>query len=206
MLYEELAARINVSRETFERLEVYAELLKKWTTRINLVSPKTLENLWERHILDSAQIYGLAEGGSGRWADFGSGGGFPGLVVAIIDADRKNFGEFVLVESDQRKAAFLRTVARETETSVRVVAERVETIPPLEAGIVSARALADLSTLLGFAERHAKNGANCLFLKGARWQNEVDEARVAWSFELEAVKSITDPDAVILRIGEVARA
>ncbi len=196
---------MDVSRETSERLEIYAQLLRKWNPRINLVSRNTLDDLETRHIADSMQIFDLAPQGWKHWADLGSGGGFPGLVIAILAAEFSPVAQVTLVESDQRKCAFLRTVIRETGAPATVVAGRIEATAPLSADILSARALADLDTLLGFAERHLCEGGAALFPKGANWKKEVDNARVQWRFDCEARTSKTEPSAVILKIGGITR-
>jgi len=194
---------LNVSRETFQRLEQYVELLVKWNPKINLVARSTIGDIWDRHIVDSAQIYSLASRNVTNWADFGSGGGFPGLVVAILAKELDPACKVTLVESDQRKCAFLRTVARETGCDVTVLSERVEKLDALNASVISARALADLATLLGFAERHLDSKGVCLFLKGLNWQSEVNHARDSWSFQYEATKSETNQDAVVLKVNEI---
>ena len=142
-----MSAALNVSRETKARLEIYAELLRKWNPKINLVSKGTIDDLWSRHIIDSAQIYALACHPIEHWIDLGSGGGFPGLVIAIMAADRGSPGKTTLVESDARKCAFLRTVIRETGANATVMNERIEVLPSLEADILSARALGSLELL-----------------------------------------------------------
>ena len=200
------ALAANVSRETFLRLEAFAALLKKWNPVINLVAGSTLRDLWARHMLDSAQVLDLAPESARTWADLGSGGGFPGLVVAILAAERRPDLRVTLVESDQRKATFLRTVARETGISARILSERVEDIPPLNADVVSARALAPLSALLDLSARHLAPGGTVLFPKGASHAGEVTEALERWRFAVQNHPSRTDPQAVILRIGEIARA
>lgn len=200
----EMVGQLSVSRETFERLETYADLLTKWTQRINLVSKNTLADLWDRHIVDSAQLFQLAPEGAIKWVDLGSGGGFPGLVVAIIAKELAPDMHVTLVESDQRKCAFLRTVARETKVSCSVKAARIEAVEPQEADVLSARALADLSQLLGFADRHLREGGICLFPKGLTWQKEVDGARESWLFEVEKFMSETDENAVVLKVEEIA--
>ncbi|MBY6090525.1 16S rRNA (guanine(527)-N(7))-methyltransferase RsmG [Maritimibacter alkaliphilus] len=196
---------LNVSRETLERLETYAELLKKWNPRINLVAKSTLDDLWTRHILDSLQVYEAAGTAEGKWVDLGSGGGFPGLVVAICAADQQPDLDVTLIESDQRKAAFLRSVLRETHTPGRVLAQRIEQADPQEADFLSARALADLGDLLGFAERHLAPEGITYFQKGARWKQEISAAETAWRFHWEAVESKTNPGAAILKIRGIAR-
>jgi 16S rRNA (guanine527-N7)-methyltransferase len=196
----------DVSRETTERLRIYAALIEKWTPRINLVSRASLPHLQSRHFEDSAQLLALAPHPVAHWADLGSGGGFPGLVIAILAAGTASPARVTLVESDARKSAFLRTVIRETGLAATVVTERIETTAPLAADIVSARALADLATLLGFAERHLAPGGTALFPKGATWRDELAAAQSKWQFASRVDKSRTGPDAVILRITGVSRA
>lgn len=196
---------LDVSRETLERLERFAALLEKWNPRINLVSRNSLPHVWERHIVDSIQVFRCTKP-AGHWVDLGSGGGFPGIIIAILAADEAPDLRVTLVESDQRKSAFLRTAARETGVTCDVIARRIEAVEPLQADILSARALADLDTLLGFAERHLKPAGMALFPKGATWEKECDAARKRWNFAAEAITSKTDPDAVILKIEGVSRA
>lgn len=196
---------LGVSRETMERLTHFAELLEKWNPAINLVSRSSIPDLWARHMRDSLQLVDMAERRARIWADLGSGGGFPGLVIAILNAERELADRVVLVESDARKCAFLTTVLRETGVTAGVVTARIEALPPLGAEIVTARALADLPTLLGFMERHGGDGTIGLFPKGKTWQSECDSARRDWHFELAALPSTTDPSAVVLRIGGLCR-
>jgi 16S rRNA (guanine527-N7)-methyltransferase len=193
----------DVSRETLDRLIAHAETLTRWQARINLVGPSTLPALWHRHFLDSAQLVPHLPPDSGRpILDFGSGAGFPGLVLAIMSGRPVH-----LVESDTRKAAFLREAARAAGVSNRVTihATRVERLPPLSAGTITARALAGLPQLLDWAAPHASDGAVCLFLKGKRYHEELTEANYAWYINSDTVPSATDPDAVLLRITEFHR-
>ena len=198
-------ARSNVSRETMDRLKTYAELLGRWNPKINLVSKGSLSQLWERHMLDSAQIFNLRPQGCRFWADLGSGGGFPGAVIAIMASEAAPDMRVTLVESDQRKAAFLRTVARETGVGFTVLANRIEDIDPLHASVVSARALAPLTVLLGFACRHLASGGMALFPKGSTAQAEIAAALESWCFDCQTYQSQTDKDAVILKIGDMER-
>ncbi|WP_298851371.1 16S rRNA (guanine(527)-N(7))-methyltransferase RsmG [uncultured Ruegeria sp.] len=195
---------MNVSRETFERLSTYVELVKRWNPKINLVSRKSLEHIWNRHILDSVQVYRCA-GSFETWADFGSGGGFPGMVCAIIAAEENSTSSFTMVESDQRKSAFLRSVARECGIKCSVISKRIETVDPMAANIVSARALADLNTLLSFCDRHLAECGMALLPKGANWKKELADACEEWNFEAEPITSLTEPQAVILKIKGVSR-
>lgn len=195
----------DVSRETRERLQHLAELVEKWTQRINLVSRSSLKDLWTRHIEDSLQVFNHAPRNALSWADLGSGGGFPGLVVAVAAKSTASDLIVTLIESDQRKAAFLRTAIREIDLNATVLASRIEATQPQNADVVSARALADLPTLLGHFVRHAKPTGTGLFLKGRSWKKELMQAREQWSFQAEPIKSKTESEAVILKVKEVAR-
>jgi 16S rRNA (guanine527-N7)-methyltransferase len=199
-------AEVDVSRETLERLTVYHGLLLKWGSRINLVARGTLDEAWTRHFLDSAQLIELAPTTARRWCDLGSGAGFPGLVVAILAAETRPDLRVCLIESDQRKAEFLRAVVRATRVGADVIAERIETAAPCGADVLSARALASLSDLLPMAERHLASGGICLFPKGARYADEVAEALETFTFHCEEYPSKTGADSVILKIGGIGRA
>jgi len=194
----------DVSRETLSRLDTYAELLTRWTRKINLVSSSSVHSLWERHFLDSAQLLKFAPQ-EGLWVDLGSGGGFPGAVLAILAREHLPDLNFVLVESDARKAAFLRTVARECGADFKVRSERIESLPGMDADVLSARALASLSDLLGFAEQHLKPEGVAIFPKGAKADAEIATALERWSFDCETYPSETDEEAVILKIGAIER-
>ncbi len=196
-------ADLGVSRETLERLEIYARLLTKWTRAINLVSADSLPDLWRRHFLDSAQLLPLLPpapaGRPRRLADLGSGAGFPGLVLAILGA-----GEIHLVESDRRKGQFLREVSRETAAGAEVHLGRIEELSPLCADCVTARALAPLERLLDYAARHLAPGGSALFLKGRGAAEELTQAARRWSMAVERFPSRTDPEGSILRIADLA--
>ncbi|SMX47093.1 16S rRNA (guanine(527)-N(7))-methyltransferase RsmG [Actibacterium lipolyticum] len=196
---------LDVSRETLERLQTYEALLKKWNPAINLVSKTTLNDAWSRHFKDSAQIFELAPTDAKHWVDLGSGGGFPGMVIAIIAAEKAPDMKVTLVESDQRKATFLRTVARETGVTTEVIAKRIEETDPQGADVVSARALTSLAGLFEFAERHLSPKGTAIFLKGATHQQEISDALAKWRFDVQKSVSRTDPNAVILTVGGLAR-
>lgn len=196
---------LDVSRETMERLELYGKLLKKWNPRINLVAKSTIHDLWNRHFADSAQLYRIVQHPVDHWADLGSGGGFPGLVIAIMGMERQAPKQVTLVESDARKCAFLRTVIRETGAAASVINERIEDVDALNCDVLSARALADLTTLLGFAEKHLHPAGTALFPKGVSWKKELDQAREKWNFDHQVAKSETETGPVILSITGVAR-
>lgn len=194
-----------VSRETDEKLHQFEALVRKWNPAINLVSKASIDFLWDRHIHDSAQICAHIRP-AGRWVDLGSGGGFPGLIIAILAQGANEDLRLTLVESDQRKAAFLRQVARELSLEVSVLTHRIETCPPQSADVISARALAPLTTLLGFASRHLAQSGTAIFPKGARWQQEVESARKDWHFDLQAHTSATDPESALLVVKAISHA
>ena len=195
----------DVSRETFDRLEIFAKLVEKWNPAINLIARSTLPDLRSRHIEDSLQLLRLTDGPVDHWVDLGSGGGFPGIVIAICAEDFHHIKKITLIESDKRKATFLRAALRETGSSATVIAERIEQAEPQNASVVSARALADLKTLAPLALRHLKPDGMCLFPKGAGWQEEMAEMQMEWSFSHEACKSATHDQAVILKIKGISR-
>jgi 16S rRNA (guanine527-N7)-methyltransferase len=192
-----LTGIIDVSRETIDRLTRYVELLRAWQTRENLVAPATLPTLWRRHIADSAQLAPML-GGSRLIIDLGSGGGFPGLVLAIVTGVEAH-----LVESNTRKGAFLRTVIRETDAPATVHTGRIEdVIHSLDEtpDIVTARALAPLDALLRLAAPLLTEGSRGLFHKGRGYADEVDEARWHWHFDLVIHPSRVDSHGVILDV------
>lgn len=195
----------DVSRETSDRMSTYAALLLKWNARINLVSRRSADELWERHIRDSAQLMDHCPENAKMWLDMGSGGGLPALVVAVLAAEKRPSLRFALIESDERKAAFLQTVVRQLDLPADVNVERIEDLPPIGADVISARALAPLVDLLAYAERHARDNAICLFPKGRNHEAELTDAKRKWHLECTAIRSRTDPDAVILKIGEFSR-
>lgn len=197
---------MNVSRETTAQLEAFAALLIKWNPAINLVAKSTLPDLWSRHILDSAQLFDLCPSKARSWVDLGSGGGFPGMVVAILAHGGGSDLRVTLVESDQRKATFLRTVARETGVVVSIHSERAETLAPQGADVVSARAFAPLPLLLSHAYRHLTTTGVAFLPKGAQADTEVAEALASWAFQVQKTPSKTDPQAVILSIKGLTRA
>ncbi len=202
---QRFAAAFDVSRETLDRLSLYAELLRKWNPAINLVSKSTLPDLWTRHFADSAQLLEIAETPNGKWVDLGSGGGFPGLIVAILAAEKTPALTVTCVESDQRKATFLRTVARETGIGAKVLSERIEALAPLGADVVSARALAPLPELIGYATRHLAPEGIALFLKGTGQAKEIDLALASWAFQIDTFPSRTDRGATILKLRSIRR-
>jgi len=190
---------LDVSRETREKFGRYSELLLKWQKTINLVSETTLDDLAERHFLDSAQLIKYIPNKQVKLADMGSGAGFPGLILAMLGVE-----EVHLVESDVRKATFLREVSRETSTKVTVHDDRVEDITIPDLNFITARALAPLKDLLTMAHK-LSSGKNFtgLFLKGEKTDDEVAKATKRWNFNVEAFDSLTDKTGKILKINDL---
>ena len=191
-----------VPRETIHRLSRYAELLAHWQKSTNLVAPSTIPALWSRHFADSAQLVGLAPEAR-LWLDLGSGAGFPGLVVAILQTGKPDF-RMHLVESNRKKCAFLAEIARETGAPVEVHAMRIEELA--ERGdrpmpdIVSARALAPLPLLYELAAPFFRGETRGLFLKGREVEVEIHAARHAWTFDARLHRSLTSSDSHIVEV------
>jgi 16S rRNA (guanine527-N7)-methyltransferase len=203
----EFAAVFNVSRETIDRLKIYADLLVRWQKAVNLVAPGTMAEVWHRHFADSAQLAPLLAVGEIKHADLGSGGGFPGLVLAIMRA-ADGHGTTTLIESDQRKAAFLREVARNTGIAVEIVTQRIEN-PETHAkvacvDVVTARALAPLDRLLGLSAPLCTPSSVCLFLKGRGVEQELTDAHCGWRFEHRLIPSLTQTGAYIVEVRQLA--
>ena len=194
---------LNVSRETEAELRRLVELVVKWTVHINLVSSSSIGDIWNRHILDSAQLFNYLPAAANHWVDLGSGGGFPGLVVGVIAKELAPGLRLTLVESDQRKATFLRSAVRELNLSIDVQTTRIEFTNPLCADILSARALGPLTQLLGHAQLHLSTTGIGLFPKGKTANQEIEVARRNWHFDLTAHASMTDEYAQILRIEKI---
>lgn len=193
-----------VSRETLEALTDFGELVRKWNESINLIARGTLPDLWNRHVLDSAQLF-LYGPERGRWLDMGSGAGFPALVIAILARELQPALHVICVEADLRKAAFLRTAINTLGIDADVIVSRVEDLAPARASAISARALASLPRLLALAAPHCVESSALLFPKGRGAGKEIEEARKAWRFKLERFPSITEPSGSLLKIGDLNR-
>jgi len=199
---EDFAEAFRVPRETIHRLVRYADLLALWQKSTNLVGPSTLPNLWSRHFADSAQLSELAPEAR-LWLDLGSGAGFPGLVVAILQTGTPDF-RMHLVESNQKKSAFLREVARATEAPVDIHAMRIEDLAQsrdkLKPDVVSARGLAPLPRLLDLASPFFGPQTRGLFLKGRGTDTELEEARARFDFACRLHRSLTSASSRIVKV------
>jgi len=191
-----------VNKETLQRLKVYAELLEKWQKKINLVSSNTITDLWNRHMLDSAQLLPLLPRPKCTVLDFGSGAGFPGLVLAILGGP-----QVTMVESDGRKCAFLAEAVRKTEAgpSVRLQNCRIEDSPSGPVDVVISRGLAPLEKLLVYAEPFLRNDSMCLFLKGKKADEELTQTQKNWIMQVTKIQSQSDPSGTILKLENVKR-
>ena len=199
---EDLAEALKVPRETIHRLTRYAEILAQWQKRTNLVSPSTLPALWSRHFADSAQLCALAPDAR-LWLDLGSGAGFPGLVVGIMQAGKPDF-RMHLVEANQKKCAFLAEVVRETKAPVDIHAMRIEDLAEsaqsLKPDVVSARALAPLPRLFELAAPFFGERTKGLFLKGREAEAEIAAAHEDWEFDFRLHQSLTARDSHIIEV------
>jgi 16S rRNA (guanine527-N7)-methyltransferase len=205
---ESFQAAFAVSRETLAHFVTYADLLARWQKTINLVAPSTLGEVWHRHFADSAQLWRYRPPEARVWLDAGSGAGFPGLVLAILAAEKGGTRHF-LIESDSRKAAFLRAVARETGVSVDILCMRIEN-PETHAKVgavhcVTARALAPLPRLVELVAPYFSPSTLGLFLKGRDVAAEIEEAARNWQFTAELIPSITDRDARVVLLKALKR-
>ncbi|HYG47549.1 MAG TPA: 16S rRNA (guanine(527)-N(7))-methyltransferase RsmG [Allosphingosinicella sp.] len=198
----EAKARLDVPRETIERLEDFAALLRSENDRQNLVSKGSLGSLWERHILDSAQLVSFAPSEARTWLDLGTGAGFPGLLVPLFHS-----ADVVLVESRRLRAEFLRTASSALGIAERVeiLCSRLETIPDRRFDVISARAFAPLPRLLGLAERFSTAKTIWILPKGRNAKSELEEARSSWQGDFRLEPSLTDADARIIVANGVHR-
>ncbi|HEY1722607.1 MAG TPA: 16S rRNA (guanine(527)-N(7))-methyltransferase RsmG [Magnetospirillaceae bacterium] len=200
----DFAAAVHVSRETMGMFETYVKLLEQWQPKVNLIGASTFPDLWNRHMLDSAQVFPFLP--EGQVLDAGSGAGFPGLVLGIMATEDENRGPIHLVESDGRKCAFLEEVIKETGAKAIIHNERIEAMTPFPVAAVTARALAPLDRLLPLLENFlVQPDAHGFFFKGKGANDELTEARKDWSMNVERIQSVTDPTGVLLHLTEVKR-
>ena len=203
--YEKFSSHVFVSRETYKKLCLFQKILFKWQKSINLISKNTVKNTWERHFLDSAQLYKFVRGIEGNIIDFGSGAGFPGLVLAIMG--KKNVH---LVESDYKKCVFLKEIAMLTETDITIHNCRIEDLNFINVELITCRALAPLNNLIDYVEifinkslQEKQKFPKMLFLKGKSYYSEVLELNNDKKISIEEYPSITDKNAKILYINNV---
>lgn len=199
---DDFAAATHVSRETLAQLTTYAALLREWNGRFNLVSEVSLEQVWHRHIYDSAQLEALLPHDARTLVDMGSGAGFPGLVLAILRPRLK----VSLFEATRKKADFLRAVVDALNLNVEVCNQRIEEAPRQVFDVITARAFAPLPSLLGYAQNFAGRGTVLLLLKGQTLDAELTEAQRFWRMNFRKHPSLTHPLGVVLEIRNLANA
>lgn len=192
-----------VSDETLERLETFLARLEKWQAKINLVGRGSLADPWRRHILDSAQLGPLLPSGTRSIADIGSGAGFPGLVLALMDLPGRP--DIHLIESNQRKCAFLNEVNRATGAGAVIHHCRIENLANLSVDVATARGVAPLTKLLQFAIPVLKKDGKCFFLKGKKWQDELTKAKKDWNMEESYVPSLSDSSGMVIKLEALSR-
>ncbi len=200
MTPDDFQNRTGVNDKNLDRLKIYAEVLRKWQRRINLVSNSTLDDLWCRHMLDSAQIVDHLKPNDKTILDLGSGAGFPGMVIAILTPASVH-----LVESNSRKCTFLREVARETDTKITIHDSRIESLKPFPVDIVTARALAPVGELIAYSAPFLAENGHCLFLKGQKKDQELTDSRKKWNMIVTETKSLSDSSGVLLNIEGISR-
>jgi len=200
----DLCRELDVSRETSDKLQAYANLLVKWQKAKNLVSNGTLSDLWRRHFLDSAQLAPLLRAAYGdkklKILDIGSGAGFPGLVLAVMGV-----GAAHMVESNGRKCIFMRQVSRETSAKAQIHAVRIEEMPIVDIDIITSRACANIAQLLKWAEPFLSPTTEIWLLKGETAEEELTEAQACWNMKISRHKSLSDMSGVILRLCDIKR-
>ena len=203
--YDDFCSIQYVSRETYDKFKIYYETLIKWQKSINLISNSTLDSVWRRHILDSAQLYKYTQNIKGNILDFGSGAGFPGLVLAMMGNDNIN-----AVESDEKKCIFLKEVARLSDTKINIHNSRIEKLKFIKPELITARALAPLIKLIDYIENYMKQGDNLrkdlpklLFLKGKNYNQELLELKKIRNFDVTVCPSLSDEYGKILNIKNI---
>ena len=202
---ENLIEKYNVSRETFELLKAYEDSLREWQNKFNLVSKASLDDAWNRHFIDSLQLLPLVPDDAEIIYDFGSGAGFPGLVLAIVLKDKTPYLKIKLVESIKKKTVYLNFVASQLNlTNVEVINNRIENIPTEKADVITSRAMTSLDSLLEYAYRFCGNKTKCIFPKGKKYMEEIAEAKKRWNFDVKAIPSITSDEGAVLEIKDLS--
>ena len=192
--------KFTVSRETIARLKVYEESLKDWQTKMNLVSSSSLGNAWQRHFEDSVQLLDLLPSGARTLYDFGTGAGFPGMVLAIMAQEQLPELKVTLVESTAKKTLYLKHVAELTGAKVTIINDRIENLKPAKVDVITSRALASLDKLLNYSKPLCRPDTVLIFPKGQSHQAEIAEAKKNWSFDIEIYASRSSNEGAILLI------
>ena len=196
----------HVSRETFDILSRYVNILTEWQSKMNLVSPKSLDQIWTRHVADSAQLCAHLNSDSKLVYDIGSGAGFPAIVLAVMSKAEHRDTKFKLIESITKKTVYLNAVKTELElNNIEIINARTENLKLPPADIITARAVAALDKLLGFAFSFTSKNTILLLPKGKTYQEEVLEAKKHWRFDFEIIQNMVEPEGVILKISNLRK-
>ena len=196
----------NVSRETFELLSRYVNILTDWQAKMNLVSKNSLSQIWTRHVADSLQLYQYLNGDTKSVYDIGSGAGFPAIVLAIVSMVEQRDIQFKLIESITKKTVYLNAVKNELGLkNIEIINARSENLRLPPANTVTARAVAALDKLFSFAYPLIDKHSVLLFPKGQSYQTEIDEALKHWDFYVKVLKNEVEPEGVILKIGNLRK-
>lgn len=195
----------DVSRETFEKLKTYERLLVEWQQKFNLVSNSTLECAWERHFLDSAQLFKFIPPNAKIMYDFGSGAGFSGMVLAIMANEKTPYLKVKLVESTGKKTLYLNEVKNQTSANVEIINQRIESLVPEKADVITSRALSSLKELFEYAHKFCSLKTTCIFPKGKKYQEEIADARKSWNFDCQVFDSEQSDEGKILVITKLSK-
>ncbi len=200
-----LAEKYNVSCETIEQLKTYQSLLNEWQQKFNLVSNSSLSDAWNRHFLDSLQLMQYLPNQAETLVDFGSGAGFPGMVIAIASKDRTPYLKVTLVESIKKKTLYLNEVASQTSTDVEIINGRIENIKNRKFDVITSRAMTNLSDLLKYALPFCHQKTVCIFPKGQNYAQELKEAHKQWKFKCQIQPSDFSAEGKILIITDISK-
>ena len=197
--------KYNVSCETFYQLKTYQSLLEEWQVKFNLVSNSSIKDAWNRHFLDSAQLFQYIPKEAKNMIDFGSGAGFPGMVLAIMAKEKTPYLKVVLVDSIRKKTVYLKEVAQKTNTSVNIINDRIENIPNQKFDIITSRAMTSLSDLLKYSYPFCHKNTLCIFPKGRNYALELKEAHVKWNFKCVIKASEQSEEGKILIVNNIRK-
>lgn len=196
----------NVSHETYSKLELYCQTLIEWQNKINLVSNNSLQDVWNRHFADSAQLFKLIPDNAKTLVDIGSGAGFPGMVLAIISNEKTPYLKTTLVESIRKKTLYLNYVKDSIGVkNLEIINDRAESIKNQKYDVITSRAVTALANLLAYAEKLLDKNGICIFPKGSNYQKEIDDAKKIWKFSLDVVQSSTSEEGKILIISNLTK-
>lgn len=197
--------KYSVSRETYDRLKTYQSLLTEWQEKFNLVSNNSLNDAWERHFVDSVQLWKFIPENAQNILDFGSGAGFPGMVLAVVAKEKTPYLKVGLVESISKKTLYLKEVSDKLGVNVEVINDRIENIPAQKADVITSRAMTSLNGLLGYAYRFCKPDTICIFPKGKKYAEELAEAHRHWKFKCRIEPSEISEEGRILIVSNLSK-